>query len=164
MHKRAQSPYILNYTQPHIHFTSNHILHHFGTQIQTSPVDTTLDNLPDKTPNLAQNATPNCRSSQDDHMHSTAQAPLPLSSNSFSSQTFIPKFHFTTHIQMPHHNHTFWAYSSFTLWAGKSSIPKKTTWKFVSKYHHHHNTFQASTSFALWAGKKINSKTPFQNS
>ena len=78
MHKRAQSPYIINYTQPHTHFTSNHILHHSGTQIQTSPVDTTLDNLPNKTPHLAQNVTPNCPSSQDDHMHSTTQAPSQL--------------------------------------------------------------------------------------
>ena len=69
MHKRAQSPYILYYTQPHIHFTLNHILHHFKAQIQTSPVGTTLDNSLIKLL-----VTPNCRSSQDD-MHTTAQAP-----------------------------------------------------------------------------------------
>lgn len=86
---------------------------------------------------------------------------LPLSSNSFSSQTLIPKFHCKTHIQMPPHNHTFWAYSSFTLWAGKSSIPKDHC-KFVSKCHHHHHTFQAYTSFALWAGKTPTPKIPFK--
>ena len=86
---------------------------------------------------------------------------LPLSSNTFSSQTLIPKFHFKTHIQMPPHNHTFWAYSSFTLWAGKSSIPKDHC-KFVSKCHHHHHTFQAYTSFALWAGKTPTPKIPFK--